>query len=295
MPSSRPQKTALLTGARGFTGHHLEPALQRRGYRIIRLDPVGAEPCNLTDPKAVEEFVLGSRPNVVVHLAAVTFVSHENAEDFYRVNVLGTLNLLQALAKLGTAPDRIIIASSANVYGAPNVEVLDESLCPAPVNHYACSKLAMECLVRTWFGRFQILITRPFNYTGPGQPDQFLVPKIVKHFKERASYIELGNLHVSRDYLDIEDVVAAYVVLLEGNAHSEVVNICSGRAIALLDIISIMKNISGHDIEVRVNPEFVRENEVVRLVGDTAKFRALVDLPPPRPFADTLRRMYESQ
>jgi nucleoside-diphosphate-sugar epimerase len=229
-----------------------------------------------------------------VHLAAVTFVAHDDPEDFYRVNVLGTLNLLQALAKLKRAPSRVIIASSANVYGTPDVEVLDESLCPAPVNHYACSKLAMEYMVRTWFDRIPILITRPFNYTGPGQANHFLVPKIVKHFRERAPFIELGNLHVSRDYSDVEDVVATYLALLEADVRSEVVNICSGRAIALLDIISMMNNIAGYEIEVRVNREFIRENEVPRLIGSTAKLRSLANPPVPRPFMETLRRMYES-
>jgi nucleoside-diphosphate-sugar epimerase len=105
-------------------------------------------------------------------------------------------------------------------------------------------------------------------------------------------FIELGNLHVSRDYSDVEDVVAAYVALLESGAKSEVVNICSGRAIALLEIVSMMKDISDYDIEVRVNPKFVRENEVPRLIGSTAKLRSLVTLPPSRPFQETLRRMF---
>ena len=121
---------------------------------------------------------------------------------------------------------------------------------------------------------------------------RFLV-KIVNHFRKQAPYIELGNLQVSRDYSDVEDVIAAYLALLQSNARSEVVNICSGRAIALLDIISMMNEIAGYEIEVRVNPEFVRENEVLRLVGNPAKLRGLVTLPAPRPFSDTLRRMYE--
>jgi nucleoside-diphosphate-sugar epimerase len=146
----------------------------------------------------------------------------------------------------------------------------------------------------TWFGRFPILITRPFNYTGPGQSEDFLVPKIVNHFRKRAPYIELGNLQVSRDYSDVEDVIAVYLALLESNTRSEVVNICSGRAIALLDIISMMNEIAGHEIEVRVNPKFVREIEVLRLVGNPAKLRGLVNVPAPRPFSDTLRRMYET-
>jgi len=294
MPSSKVMRTALLTGAGGFTGRYLESALQQSGYQVARLDPSGPQPCDLTSLESVEELVLQARPDVAVHLAAVTFVAHANAEDFYRVNVMGTMNLLLALAKLEHAPNRGIIASSANVYGTPNVDVLAESLCPAPVNHYACSKLAMEHMVRNWFSRLPIIITRPFNYTGPGQAEHFLVPKIVRHFRERAPFIELGNLEVSRDYSDVEDVVEIYLALLESTVHSEIVNICSGRAIALLDIIAMMKEIAGYEIKVKINPDFVRENEVSRLVGSVANLRSLVDIPPPRPFAQTLRRMYDS-
>ena len=286
--------TVLLTGAGGFTGRHLERALLARGYQVARLDSAGGNGCDLCDSAAVTTTVLRAKPEFVVHLAAISFVAHGNPEDFYRVNVIGTLNILQALAKLERVPKRVIVASSANVYGTPGIEVLNESLCPAPINHYACSKLAMELMVRTWFARLPIVITRPFNYTGPGQADHFLVPKIVKHFRMRSPWIELGNLNVSRDYSDVDDVVAAYLGLLESEVRSEVVNICSGRAIALLDIVSMMNEVAGYDIEVRVNPEFVRENEVPKLVGSPAKLRSLVTLPAPRPFSETLRRMYES-
>jgi UDP-glucose 4-epimerase len=93
----------------------------------------------------------------------------------------------------------------------------------------------------------------------------------------------------------VEDVVAPYVALLECDARSEVVDICSGQGIALLDVIRIMNQLAGYEIEVRVNPEFVRENDVPRLVGSDVKLRSLVKLPPPRPFAETLKRMYEAR
>jgi nucleoside-diphosphate-sugar epimerase len=233
-----------------------------------------------------------ARPDIVIHLAAVSFVAHGHPEDFYRVNVIGTLNLLEALAKLDAAPSRVILASSANVYGSRAVEVLDESLCPAPVNHYGNSKLAMENMARTWFDRLPIVITRPFNYTGPGQANHFLIPKIVEHFRNRAPEIELGNLQVARDFSDVEDVALAYVALMDSDVRSEVVNICSGRAIALMDVLAEMKTMAGYEIRVRVNPELVRESEIPKMVGSRTKLTRLVTLPDPRPFRETLRRMY---
>ena len=288
------KKTALLTGAGGFTGRYMDAALRQRGYDVVGLENAGSSPCDLTNAAATMRAVQAAKPDVVVHLAAVSFVAHGNAEEFYRVNVFGTLNLLQALAQLDPPPRRILIASSANVYGTPPIEVLDETVCPCPVNHYANSKLAMEHMVRTWFDRLPIVITRPFNYTGPGQADHFLVPKIVRHFRQRAPVIELGNLHVSRDFSDIEDVIAAYTALLDSDVRSEIVNLCSGRGIALLDVVNAMNQLAGYEIEVRVDPELVRANEVPRLVGSNAKLRSLVQLPEPRPFSETLRRMYEA-
>jgi len=287
-------RTALLTGAGGFTGRYMDAALRQRGYDVIGLESSGQTPCDLTKAQETVHAVQAAMPDVVVHLAAVSFVGHGNPEDFYRVNVLGTLNLLEGLARLNRPPRRVLIASSANVYGTPPLEVLDETVCPRPVNHYANSKLAMEHMVRTWFDRLPIVITRPFNYTGPGQADHFLIPKIVRHFRQRTPVIELGNLHVSRDFSDIEDVVGAYLALLDSDVRSEIVNLCSGRGIALLEVIQTMNHLAGYEIEVRVNPELVRANEVPRLVGSNAKLGSLVQMPEPRPFSETLRRMYEA-
>ena len=288
--------TVLLTGAAGFTGHYLRKALEIHGYDVVPLQFEGANPCDLTDLAATESAVRDARPDAVIHLAALSFVGHEHPEEFYRVNVFGTLNLLQALAELDRPPQRVLIASSGNVYGTPDIEVLDESVCPAPVNHYANSKLAMEHMVRAnWFSRLPIVITRPFNYTGPGQAKHFLIPKIVRHFRDRAAFIELGNLDVSRDFSDVDDVVAAYMALLKSNVRSEIVNICSGQGIALLDVVRIMNQLAGYEIEVRVNPEFVRTNEVPRLVGSNTKLRRLVELPAPRPFGESLKRMFEAR
>lgn len=292
-------KTVLFTGSGGFTGRYMRNALEAAGYRVIGLDAVPSDSgegivCDLTDPAAMRAAVAGIRPDAVLHLAAISHVGHTNILDFYRVNVLGTLNLLEALAQLDSPPKKIVIASSANVYGTPPLEVLDENVCPSPVNHYANSKLAMEHMVRTWFERLPILMTRPFNYTGPGQSEAFLIPKIVGHFRRREKSIELGNLDVSRDFSDVEDVVGAYVALLQSDAHSESVNICSGRAIALRDVLKDMAEIAGYKIDVRVNQEFVRENEIRRLTGSNEKLRRLTGFTPSVPFRETLEKMYRA-
>jgi nucleoside-diphosphate-sugar epimerase len=248
--------------------------------------------CDLTDAAAVRTAVAQVKPDVVVHLAALAFVGHGDAEGFYRVNVFGTLNLLEALAALESPPAKVLIASSANVYGTPNVEVIDESVCPAPVNHYACSKLAMEHMARTWFERLPIIITRPFNYTGPGQDERFLIPKIVGHFARGERVIELGNLDVSRDFSDVSDVVAAYIALIESDAAALTVNVCSGQATSLREIIAMMSTIAGYEIEVRVNPAFVRANEIPRLRGDDTLLRQWIGTDQTTPLEHAISSMY---
>lgn len=285
--------TALVTGAGGFTGRYLVPALRDKGFRVIGLGEGASSAdvdlsCNLTDAAAVRSAVLQAQPTHVVHLAALAFVGHGDARAFYDVNLFGTLNLLEALAGLGVHPQKVLIASSANVYGTPGVEVIDEAVCPAPVNHYACSKLAMEHMVRTWFERLPIVMTRPFNYTGVGQDDKFLIPKIVSHFKRRASRIELGNLDVSRDFSDVRDIVDAYVGLLESDARSDVFNICSGKAVALRSVLDIMSIMTGHAMQVDVNPAFVRPNEIPVLRGSLRKLTETIGFTPRYALEDTL-------
>ncbi|WP_449369698.1 GDP-mannose 4,6-dehydratase [Thiomonas sp.] len=283
--------TVLVTGASGFTGRHMADFLQARGHCVAGLA------CDLTDPAAVREAVLQAQPDQVVHLAALSFVGHGNAEEFYRVNVLGTLNLLEALAALPRPPQRVLVASSANVYGTPGVEVIDESICPAPVNHYACSKLAMEHMVRTFGERLPIVLTRPFNYTGVGQDEKFLIPKIVSHFRRRAPFIELGNLDVSRDFSDVRDVVAIYAhLLLEAGTEvcGQTFNVCSGQAHSLREVLALTEQLSGHRLEVRVNPAFVRANEVPRLLGSGEKLRRYTGFSPRIPLAQMLEWMLGS-
>lgn len=295
-----PQHTALITGLQGFTGRYMAQTLRARGLRVVGLVQGRSQgdderACDLTDAAAVRHAVAEVQPHYVVHLAALAFVGHGDSRAFYDVNLFGTLNLLDALAALPHVPAKVLIASSANVYGTPGIEVIDESVCPAPVNHYACSKLAMEHMVHTWFDRLPIVITRPFNYTGVGQDEKFLIPKIVSHFRRRASVIELGNLHVSRDFSDVRDVVSAYMALLESAARGVTVNVCSGQDVSLGEVLDLMAKIAGYTIDVQVNPAFVRANEIARLRGSNALLRQIVGYQPAHTFKNTLAAMYHAE
>ncbi|HRY15174.1 MAG TPA: GDP-mannose 4,6-dehydratase [Candidatus Competibacteraceae bacterium] len=287
----------LITGARGFTGRHLRAHLQAAGWRVVGMDrgpAVNADDlsADLTHPEQLRAVLEVVQPDYIVHLAAITFVPHGDALEIYQTNLFGTQNLLDAILAVELRPHKVLVASSANVYGNPTVEVIDETLCPAPVTHYAMSKLAMEHLVRTYQDRLPILISRPFNYTGPGQDERFLIPKIVSHYRRRQPVIELGNLDVIRDFSDIRLVVEAYRRLLDSGVVGETVNICSGEGRSLGEMIQRMNQIAGYTIEVRINPAFVRANEIHRLIGDNHKLRRLIGELPEYPIDDLLMSLY---
>jgi len=295
--AKQPVRT-LVTGASGFTGRYLVENLAGRGHTVIETFAGHDEPetatrlrLDITSPENCRHVMETVRPDYIVHLAAISFVGHDDPLDFYRVNVIGTLNLLEACAATGHTPRKVLIASSANVYGNVTSDAIDESFPLTPVNHYAASKAAMETMVHTWFERLPILIARPFNYTGRGQASNFLVPKIVEHFARREPSIELGNLDVARDFSDVRYVARAYQALLTSDAAGETVNVCTGTPYTLREILSAASDMTGHKLQVHVNPAFVRQTDVKVLAGSPAKLRSLVPEVQAIPFMDTLRWM----
>lgn len=260
----------LLTGAAGFTGRRFTEAAQAAGYAVVPLT------ADLTDPPAVAAEVMQLAPTHVVHLAAISAVTHADEEAFYRVNLLGTLHLLQALAALPTPPQKVLLASSANVYGNFDGGPIAETVCPKPVSHYAMSKLVMEHMAGAYADRLPMVITRPFNYTGAGHDLRFVIPKIVDHFVRRAPVIELGNLDVYREYNDVRWVCQIYLKLLAQGVAGEVYNVCSGQAVSLQDVLTVMSDLTGWQPEIRVNPAFVRANEIHTLCGSDEKLKACV-------------------
>lgn len=275
----------LLTGARGFTGRHFTKAALQSGYEV---HPLSAD---LTDATAVAIEVAAAAPDFVVHLAAISAVTHADEEALYRVNLFGTLNLLKALVALPQAPKRVLLASSANVYGNADTSPIDEALCPAPVNHYAMSKLAMEFMSATFAERLPLVTVRPFNYTGIGHDMRFVIPKLAAHFARRADTIELGNLDVEREFNDVRTVCDAYLRLLQLGQPGQTYNVCSGRPVSLKSAIEALKKMTGHDLQVKVNPAFIRANEVHRLCGNPAKLEACIGQLQHPPLEDTLSWM----
>lgn len=294
-------KKVFITGINGFTGRYLAAALAATGYEVHGLvHSEEAKPViegatlhvgSLADSGRLTTILQDVHPDAVAHLAAIAFVAHGDVDAIYRTNVVGTRNLLEALVKSDKSLDSVLLASSANVYGNLTAGVLDEDTPLKPANDYAVSKLAMEYVAGLYIDRLPIVIARPFNYTGVGQSESFLIPKIVHHVRRHAPVIELGNLDVARDFSDVRVTVEYYVQLLAAKLAGQTFNICSGKAYTLRQVLDMARSISGHDFKVVVNPAFVRANEVRTLTGNPERVISAVGAVEVVPLEETLRWM----
>ena len=231
---------------------------------------------NINDVDVLEAEIASLSPDYVIHLAGISFVASKDHEAFYRVHALGTGNLLKALIHLPTAPKKILLASSATVYGNSSNPFSIETQALEPVDHYDISKVAMEEMAKTYFERLPIVIARPFNYTGVGQKGDFLIPKLIRHFANQLPFIELGNLNVEREFNDVLTICSAYLNLLELGEPGEIYNVCTGQARSLQFVLDSLSELSGYCPEIRVNPDFVRASEVSRMCGNPKKLQDLL-------------------
>ncbi len=282
-------RRVAITGLSGFTGAWLAPKLLDKGWQVFgmgldgQVPGVAFTPVDLDDRASIAAWLDAVQPSHIIHLAARSHVVGD-ALGFFQTNVLGTENLLLALDDCGVDPQKIILASSANVYGNSPVDPITEDTPARPANHYALSKIAMELLAGRFFHRRPILITRPFNYTGPGQSESFVFAKLAAAFARREPVIRLGNQAVARDLSHVSYVCDSYAALLDCDAHSTSVNLCSGQAVSIGEAIAMLRELTGHDPHIETDPALVRPDDMLMLRGSPARLQALVGpLPCPSP------------
>lgn len=291
----------LITGCGGFTGRHLADAMAANGHEVHALVHEGesrpipsaqaVHRLDITDQAALSRLLQAVAPDQVVHLAAISFAPHGDLAEMYRTNIMGTRYLLGALAALPRRPDAVLVASSANIYGNRGGR-LTEDMPAAPFNDYGATKAATEIVCNLFADQLPIIMVRPFNYTGLGQPAEFLIPKIVDHARRGITQIQLGNLDVARDFSDVRMVVDAYQRLLATPAsHGHVFNICSGQPVALRTLLDMVGELAGHRFEPSTNPAFVRPNEPASLCGDPGKLERTIGPLRTIPIAQTLQWM----
>ncbi|MBX7257027.1 MAG: GDP-mannose 4,6-dehydratase [Candidatus Hydrogenedentes bacterium] len=275
-------KVALVTGASGFAGSYLSEYLKSQGWDVRRaVNPDAAEdvdafPCDITDADRVRRLVKWACDAThVFHLAAVTFVpfSSRNPADTMAVNVEGTILLASALREVNAAA-RMVFVGSAAVYGIPESLPITESHRISPREPYAISKAAADayCEYLSRGENVDIVRARPFNHSGPGQPETFVLSSFAKQIADieagRAEpVIHVGNIDTARDFLHVSDVVRAYELLALKGVVGEAYNICSGRAHTVRDALDMLLGQSKASISVRVDPDRLRAVDIPVVYG----------------------------
>lgn len=301
MSRLQPGSRILVTGHGGFVGQTLLrwfPQSRWAGRAEWLVAPAGLD---VRDGAALQAWVAEARPDHVLHLAAQSFVpaAFRDPADTLAVNLGGTLNLLQALSGAGFQ-GRLLYVSSADVYGAVpahSMPVAEDRL-PEPRNPYAVSKLAAETLCRQWhFSEgLDVVVARPFNHTGVGQDERFVLSGFAQRIARIAAglqepLLEVGNLEVTRDFSDVRDILDAYLALFDAGRPGEVYNVCSGVERRLVDVLQCMLVAAGVRPRIATDTARLRPNEQVRMVGDHHKLRADTGWQPQCQFEETLAAM----
>lgn len=293
---TRTPRCILITGASGFVGRHLTSTLATAYPHAALL----TSSIDVRDQARVTTLVQQASPDVCIHLAAVSTVrGAEHDEDHaWQVNLHGTLNVGRAI--LRHAPDcQMLFISSADAYGHSfRVGVpVAETVALAPMNTYAATKaaadLAMGCMAEQGLHCVRL---RPFNHTGPGQSDQFVVAAFARQIARIAAglqppMIEVGNISTRRDFLDVRDVCSAYVACIERASAivpGTTLNLASGEARKIGDILVELQSLAGVTVEVRIDPARVRESDVAFACGDATLAHEMLGWAPVVPWQQTL-------
>ncbi len=281
-------KKALITGISGFVGPYLAKELKKHKYDVFGLDRTGGlitdkikiEKCDLLDKENVFEVINEIKPDFVFHLAGFSSVkdSWDKPELCKKINVEGTRNLLDAIMKAKLNP-KILIITSAEVYGKPKKLPLKETFTLSPESPYAKSRVEQEKLLLN-YKNLDWIVSRSFNHTGPGQQPIFVIPEFAKQLaeiklKKSKPKIFVGNLKAKRDFSDVRDVVAAYRILLEKGKSHEIYNVCSGKSYVVKSLLSRMIKMSGKKVNVVVDKDKFRPVDIMDLKGDNKKFKKL--------------------
>jgi GDP-4-dehydro-6-deoxy-D-mannose reductase len=289
---------AFVTGGTGFVGQWLRRHLHEAGDDVT----APGHELDVTDQATLASTISDAQPDALYHLAGLTHVgrSWEAPEEYFSVNAQGTLNLLEAARRCQPLP-RVLIVSSAEIYGTVKAEELPvrEDAPLRPVSPYAASKAAAELLaLQAHLGwGLPVVRARPFNHVGPGQDPTFVVPALAERIREASAgggRVRVGNLSPRRDFTDVRDVVRAYRLLVEHGEAGEAYNVCSGKDVAIEEVVNRLVSLCGAAVELQTDPALMRPVDVPVLLGDYSRLKAATGWEPRLTLDESLTSVLDS-
>ncbi len=289
---------ALITGINGFVGPYLKAHLEEKGIQVTGTDihpGKGVDvPADIQDKVAISKLISELKPDFIFHLAAQSSVklSWEQPELTRKVNIEGTKNLLDAVIAAKIKP-KILLVSSADVYGIPTKLPLTEESLLSPVSPYGESRLEQEKLALSY--HFPIIISRSFTHTGPGQKPIFVCSDFAKQVVEvelgLRKEVSTGDLSIKRDIIDVRDMVKAYLLAVQKGKPKDIFNICGGKSFSLKEILDKIISMSSKPIPIKAEPGKIRKQDIPHILGDNSKFCKATGWKPRIPLEQTLKEM----
>jgi GDP-4-dehydro-6-deoxy-D-mannose reductase len=300
-------RVVLVTGVTGFVGPHVARVCAEAGARVHGLGPESAAPAtpalagwhqaDLLDEASLVDAMRATAPDAVIHLAGQSSaaLSFEQPELTFRLNALGTWNVLEAVRHAAPRARVLVIGTSESYGPQPEGSRVAEDAPFQPVSPYGLSKAAADALADAHARHYglDVMRTRSFAHTGPGQTPRFVIPS----FAEQIARIEagtaepvlrVGNLEVTRDMLDVRDVALAYLALLERGVAGRAYNVCRGEGVKLADLVAEMAAAARRSVRIEVDPARQRPADVPYLVGDPSRLAEDTGWRPSRTLAETV-------
>ncbi|MCD6163000.1 MAG: GDP-mannose 4,6-dehydratase [candidate division Zixibacteria bacterium] len=307
-------KRVLITGINGFVGKHLTDYLLANNYKVTGFDlnndmedriisrDIKIYTGDLRDEQEVAKVIKNISPNLIFHLAAQSSVklSFENPVETLSINLIGSLNILEAVSKMET-PAKTLLITSSEVYGQlkPDQVPVTENHPFEPVNPYAVSKAAVDLLAYQYYRAYKLPIywARAFSHAGPYQRTvavlsdwAFQTARIELGLS--APEIKVGNLDVTRDYIDVRDTIQAYIAILLNGKPGQPYNVCSGKGYRLSELLDIITSFSVKKIKVIPDPSRLRPVDIPILIGSPEKLKKNTGWQPKIEMDTTLRDIY---
>jgi len=293
---------ALITGIKGFVGQYLLEELKKNNigtFGISRKEEIKGNlyKGDILDLEGITNIIKSIRPDVVFHLAGFTSVkdSWEKPDEAMRLNKGGTENLYKAIERIDINI-KVILASSAEVYGNPAKLPISETDPVHPVNPYSKSKLAQEEVANN-NPKIKTIICRSFHHTGPRQLPIFAIPSFAKQVAMAEAGLQneilVGNLDAQRDFTDVRDVVRAYRMLAQSDNWGQTYNICSGKTWSIKQVLDILLQYSKKNIIITADPSKIRPNDIPVLQGNNAKIKNDTEWELKIPFSTTIKDTLE--